>query len=37
MEKRKIRFVNIKEQDFELIKEIYDYYILHSTATYYTE
>lgn len=33
----KISFVNIKEKDFELIKEIYDYYILHSTATYYTE
>jgi len=35
--KMKISFVNIKEKDFELIKEIYDYYILHSTATYYTE
>lgn len=33
----KLQFVDINESDFEFIKEIYDYYILNSTATYYTE
>ena len=33
----KIEFVDLNEQDFSIIKEIYDYYIEHSTATYYTE
>ena len=33
----KIEFVDITEQDFEIIKEIYDYYIENSTSTYYTE
>jgi L-amino acid N-acyltransferase YncA len=32
-----IHFVDLTESDFELIKEIYDYYIENSTATYYTE
>jgi len=33
----KIEFVDLKEADLELVKEIYDYYIENSTATYYTE
>jgi phosphinothricin acetyltransferase len=33
----KIEFIDLKEPDFEVIKEIYDYYIENSTATYYTE
>jgi L-amino acid N-acyltransferase YncA len=33
----KIEFEEVTERDFEIIKEIYDYYIEHSTATYYTE
>ena len=33
----KIQFFDIHESDFEFIKEVYDYYILTSTATYYTE
>ena len=32
-----VRFVELFETDFEFIKELYDYYILNSTATYYTE
>ena len=37
MKKIEIRFTDITEADFELIKEIYDYYILNSTAIYYTD
>lgn len=33
----KIQYIVITESDFEFIKEIYNYYILHSTTTYYTE
>jgi L-amino acid N-acyltransferase YncA len=33
----KIQYIEITEPDFALIKAIYDYYILNSTATYYTE
>ena len=33
----KIEFIDLNEPDFEVIKEIYDYYIENSTATYYTE
>jgi L-amino acid N-acyltransferase YncA len=33
----KIEFEEVTEPDFKIIKEIYDYYIEHSTATYYTE
>ena len=33
----KVEFTEITEPDFEIIKEIYDYYIENSTATYYTE
>jgi len=33
----KIHFVDLTESDFKLIKDIYDYYIENSTATYYTE
>jgi phosphinothricin acetyltransferase len=33
----KIEFDELTERDFEIIKEIYDYYIENSTATYYTE
>jgi phosphinothricin acetyltransferase len=32
-----IKFVPIKDSDFPTIKEIYDYYILNSTATFHTE
>ena len=32
-----IGFREIKEQDFPAIKEIYDWYIAHSTATFHTE
>ncbi len=30
-------FIEIKEHDLEVVKDIYDYYILHSTATFHTE
>jgi L-amino acid N-acyltransferase YncA len=33
----KIKFEVVTERDFEIIKEIYDFYIENSTATYYTE
>jgi phosphinothricin acetyltransferase len=33
----KVDFAEITEPDFEIIKEIYDYYIENTTATYYTE
>jgi phosphinothricin acetyltransferase len=33
----KIHFVSPTEADFEIIKNIYNYYIENSTATYYTE
>jgi L-amino acid N-acyltransferase YncA len=33
----KIEFEEVTERDFEIIKEIYDYYVENSTATYYTE
>jgi L-amino acid N-acyltransferase YncA len=32
-----ITFVDIQETDLPLIKEIYDWYIQHSTATFHTE
>ncbi len=32
-----IEFFDLTESDLELVKEIYDYYIENSTATYYTE
>lgn len=32
-----IEFADLTAPDLELVKEIYDYYIEHSTATYYTE
>jgi phosphinothricin acetyltransferase len=32
-----LRFVEVDETDFEFIKELYDYYILNSTSTYYIE
>lgn len=33
----KIEFADLTEADLILVKEIYDYYIENSTATYYTE
>jgi L-amino acid N-acyltransferase YncA len=33
----KIKFEVVTEEDFVIIKEIYDFYIENSTATYYTE
>jgi len=32
-----IKFKEIVDSDFEFIKEIYDYYIINTTATYYIE
>lgn len=32
-----LKLIDLQEQDFSLIKEIYDYYILNSTATFHTE
>ncbi len=32
-----MEFFEITDQDLELIQEIYNYYVEHSTATYYTE
>jgi L-amino acid N-acyltransferase YncA len=32
-----IKFVPLKDSEFDIIKEIYDYYILNSTATFHTE
>jgi L-amino acid N-acyltransferase YncA len=32
-----LKLIDLQEQDFNLIKEIYDYYILNSTATFHTE
>jgi L-amino acid N-acyltransferase YncA len=32
-----LKLIDLQEQDFSLIKEIYDYYILKSTATFHTE
>ena len=33
----KPEFVDLREKDFDAVKEIYDYYILNSTATFHTE
>ncbi len=33
----KIEFFDLKEEDLLIVKEIYDYYILNSTATFHTE
>jgi L-amino acid N-acyltransferase YncA len=33
----KLQLADMIESDFELVKEIYDHYILNSTATYHTE
>lgn len=32
-----IEFIDIKKNDLEIIKDIYDYYILNSTATFHTD
>jgi L-amino acid N-acyltransferase YncA len=32
-----LKYLAIKEEDYFTIKEIYDYYIVHSTATFHTE
>lgn len=32
-----LKLIDLKESDFHLIKEIYDYYILNSTATFHTD
>ena len=32
-----IKWIDLQEKDFEIVKEIYNYYVLHSTATYHTE
>ncbi|MEP6736468.1 MAG: N-acetyltransferase family protein [Chryseolinea sp.] len=33
----KVELIDLKEDDFETVKEIYDYYVLNSTATFHTE
>ena len=30
-------WIELQEPDFEVVKEIYDYYVLHTTATFSTE
>lgn len=32
-----LKLIPLKEKDFKIIKEIYDYYILNSTATFHTD
>ena len=32
-----LKLIDLKESDFKLVKEIYDYYILNSTATFHTD
>ena len=32
-----IRFIPLTSEDFFIVKEIYDYYALHSTATFHTQ
>ena len=32
-----IRFIPLTSEDFSFVKEIYDYYVLNSTATYHTQ
>ncbi len=33
----KIELVELNDDDFEVVKEIYDYYVLNSTATFHTQ
>ena len=33
----RVKFIPLKEIDFVIVKEIYDHYIMHSTATFHTE
>ncbi len=32
----RIELIDLRENDFEIVKEIYDYYIVNSTATFHT-
>ncbi len=32
-----LKLIDLKENDFILVKEIYDFYILNSTATFHTD
>jgi L-amino acid N-acyltransferase YncA len=32
-----LKLIDLQERDFGIVKEIYDYYILNSTATFHTE
>lgn len=32
-----VQLVDLRDKDFDIIKEIYDYYVLNSTATFHTE
>ena len=34
---KKLAFPEVKDSDFEFIKEVSEHYILHSTATFFTE
>jgi L-amino acid N-acyltransferase YncA len=31
-----VKFIDLQEKDFSFVKEIYDYYILNTTATFHT-
>ena len=33
----KIEFTDLKEEDFELVKEIYNYYVINTTVTFHTD
>ncbi|SFK32022.1 GNAT family N-acetyltransferase [Proteiniphilum acetatigenes] len=35
--KMNLKLIDLKERDFGLVKEIYDHYILNSTATFHTD
>lgn len=32
-----LKLIDLKKSDFEIVKEIYDYYIVNSTATFHTD
>ena len=34
---KNIQFIDIKEEDFDFIKEVYDYYVINTTTSFHTE
>ena len=34
---KNIQFTDIKEEDFDFIKEVYDYYVINTTTSFHTE